>query len=106
MSLFRKNHEMSQERGEHGHHYCGPGYASPAEAIHGEREKLIYTIGLYVGTGIEEPDYLATVDVDPESPTYSQVIHRSPMPNVGDELHHIGWNACRLGIRHVSLVRV
>ena len=26
---------------------------------------------LYVGTGIEEPDYLATVDVDSESSTYS-----------------------------------
>ncbi len=26
--------------------------------------------------------------------TYSQVIHRLPMPNVGDELHHFGWNAC------------
>lgn len=23
-----------------------------------------------------------------------QVIHRLPMPNVGDELHHSGWNAC------------
>ena len=43
---------------------------------------------------IKKPDYLATLDVDPESPTYSQVIHRLPMPNVGDELHHFGWNAC------------
>jgi len=23
-----------------------------------------------------------------------QVIHRLPMPNLGDELHHSGWNAC------------
>lgn len=23
-----------------------------------------------------------------------QVIHRLPMPNIGDELHHSGWNAC------------
>jgi selenium-binding protein 1 len=34
------------------------------------------------------------VDVDPDSPTYSEVIHRTPMPNLGDELHHFGWNAC------------
>jgi len=34
------------------------------------------------------------VDVDPNSPTYSKVIHRLPMPNVGDELHHTGWNSC------------
>jgi selenium-binding protein 1 len=59
-----------------------------------EIEKLLYTIALYTGTGIEAPDYLATVDVDPESPTYSQIIHRLPMPYIGDELHHFGWNAC------------
>ena len=23
-----------------------------------------------------------------------QVIHRLPMPYLGDELHHTGWNAC------------
>lgn len=78
----------------HNHACCGPGYASPADAIQAEREKLLYTIALYTGTGIEEPDYLATIDVDPNSPTYSQVIHRLPMPYIGDELHHFGWNAC------------
>lgn len=76
------------------HSCCGPGYASPEEAMRAEREKVLYTVALYVGTGIEEPDYLATVDVDPLSRTYSQVIHRTPMPSVGDELHHFGWNAC------------
>ncbi|HEY1600314.1 MAG TPA: selenium-binding family protein [Pirellulales bacterium] len=73
---------------------CGPGYASPQEAAKAPPEKLLYTIGLYVGTDIKKPDFLATVDVDPASPTYSQVIHRLAMPNVGDELHHFGWNAC------------
>ena len=73
---------------------CGPGYASPAEAIRAPREELLYTIAIYTGTGIQKPDYLATVDADPESPTYSQVIHRLEMPGIGDELHHMGWNAC------------
>ena len=73
---------------------CGPGYASPAEAIRAPREKLLYTIAIYTGTGIQKPDYLATVDADPESTTYSQVIHRLEMPSIGDELHHMGWNAC------------
>jgi selenium-binding protein 1 len=59
-----------------------------------DREKLLYTVALYVGTGIEKPDYLATVDVDPESPAYSSVVARTEMPIVGDELHHSGWNAC------------
>ncbi|GAB6027561.1 Methanethiol oxidase, variant 2 [Chamberlinius hualienensis] len=40
------------------------------------------------------PDYLATVDLNPRSPTYCQVLHRLYMPYVGDELHHMGWNAC------------
>ncbi len=73
---------------------CGPGYASPEEAMKAEPEKVLYTVALYDNTGIREPDYLATVDVDPNSPTYSQVIHRTPVPNLDDELHHFGWNAC------------
>ncbi|KAG6525446.1 hypothetical protein ZIOFF_015402 [Zingiber officinale] len=72
----------------------GPGYASPLDAMAGPREALIYVTCIYNGTGIEKPDYLATVDVDPSSPTYSKVIHRLPMPHVGDELHHSGWNSC------------
>ncbi|HYW17939.1 MAG TPA: selenium-binding family protein [Nodularia sp. (in: cyanobacteria)] len=76
------------------HACCGPGYASPQVAIQAEPEKVLYVIALYTGTGIEDPDYLATVDVDPKSPTYSQVIHRLSMPYIGDELHHFGWNAC------------
>jgi len=73
---------------------CGPGYASPKEAMKAPPEKLLYTVALYTGTGIQEPDYLATIDADPKSPTYAQVIHRLEMPGIGDELHHIGWNAC------------
>ena len=73
---------------------CGPGYASPAEAMKAPRELLLYTVALYIGTGIQKPDYLATIDADPNSPTYSQVISRLEMPGIGDELHHMGWNAC------------
>jgi methanethiol oxidase len=73
---------------------CGPGFASPAAAMKAAREKLLYTVALYIGTGIQKPDYLATIDADPESPTYSQVISRLEMPGIGDELHHTGWNAC------------
>ena len=45
------------------------------------------------GTGIQTR-LPATIDADPESRTYSQVIHRLEMPGIGDELHHTGWNAC------------
>jgi selenium-binding protein 1 len=74
--------------------YGGPGYATPLAAMSGPSEKLIYVTAVYTGTGIDKPDYLATVDVDPSSPSYSSVIHRLPMPFVGDELHHSGWNSC------------
>ncbi|MBV9454388.1 MAG: selenium-binding family protein [Rubrobacter sp.] len=87
MSDARKGHHED-------HASCGPGYASPQEAMKAEPEKTLYAIALYVGMDVQEPDYLATVDVDPGSSTYSQVVHRTPMPNVGDELHHFGWNAC------------
>ncbi len=74
----------------------GPGYKSPADAIKAPREKIIYTVLVHVGKEGEEPqpDRLATVDVDPESPNYSKIIHLLSMKYLGDELHHFGWNAC------------
>jgi methanethiol oxidase len=69
-------------------------FATPEAAQKSPPEKWGYVIGVYAGTDIKKPDYLATIDLDPASKTYSQVIHRLAMPNVGDELHHFGWNAC------------
>jgi selenium-binding protein 1 len=71
-----------------------PGFASPAEAMKGPREKLLFVTCTYANTGVDKPDYLAVVDADPASKTYSQVVHRLPMPKAGDELHHFGWNIC------------
>ncbi len=85
---------MSNLAASHATPCCGPGYLSPQAAMQSERERLLYVIALYTGSDIEAPDYLATVDVDPNSATYSQVIHRLPTPHIGDELHHFGWNAC------------
>jgi selenium-binding protein 1 len=76
------------------HEHGGPGYASPEVARQQPPEQFIYVACLYGGTGIERPDFIAVVDVDPSSPTYSQIVGRTDMPNVGDELHHFGWNAC------------
>ena len=70
------------------------GYASPQEAMEAPREDIVYVAGLYEGTGEERPDFLAVVDVNPSSDTYSQIIHTTDMPNVGDELHHYGWQIC------------
>ena len=41
-----------------------------------------------------QPDAMSVVDLDPDSPTYSSIVNSLDMPNVGDELHHFGWNAC------------
>src|SRR5262245_50299963 len=69
-------------------------FASPAEAMASPREELAYVVATYAGTKVQQPDFLATVDLDPASRTYGQIVHRLPMPSVGDELHHFGWNAC------------
>ena len=34
------------------------------------------------------------VDTDPGSASYASVIGYTELPNLGDELHHFGWNAC------------
>ena len=52
---------------------CGPGYASPIEAMKGPREKLLYIPCIYRETDTKKPDYLATVDCDPASADYSKV---------------------------------
>ena len=71
-----------------------PGFASPKEAMKGPREKHLFVACTYAGTRVDKPDYLAVVDADPASKNYSQVVHRLRMPEVGDELHHFGWNIC------------
>ena len=73
---------------------CDRTYESPEAAMKGPAEEVAYVPAIYAGTDIQEPDYLATVDVNPKSPEYGKVIHRLEMPNIGDELHHFGWNAC------------
>jgi len=59
----------------------------------GPREEILYIP--CINPNYKEnskPDYLVTVDVHKDKG--GKVIHRLPMPNVGDELHHFGWNAC------------
>lgn len=85
--------------------HAGPGYASPQDAVrNAPREEFVYVAGLYEGTGVQEPDFLAVVDVHPDSDTYGRIIHRTAMPNVGDELHHYGWQACSSahGCNHIA----
>ena len=64
-------------------------HASPQEALRAPAEEFLYLACLHEGTGVEAPDFLAVVDAE-----YGQIVHELPMPNVGDELHHFGWNRC------------
>ncbi|MDQ5852906.1 MAG: selenium-binding family protein, partial [Chloroflexota bacterium] len=68
-------------------------YPSPTMAMQAPREELAY-VALLNPNGGGRPDALGVLDVDPQSPSYSQVIGRLELPYVGGELHHFGWNAC------------
>lgn len=46
----------------------------------GPKEKLLYVPCIYRGTAQKKPDYLATIDCDPDSPTYQQVCMCVVMP--------------------------
>jgi selenium-binding protein 1 len=70
-------------------------YSSPGEAAAAAPETLAYVATLNTGTnGDRAPDAIAVVDLEDGSPSFGQVVGRLDMPNVGDELHHFGWNAC------------
>jgi selenium-binding protein 1 len=64
-------------------------YASPAEARHARPEEFLYLACTREGTGSHSPDFLAVVDAED-----GRIVHETPMPNLGDELHHFGWNRC------------
>ena len=72
----------------------GSFHASPAEALEAPPERYLYLACLHEGTGVDEPDFVAVVDADPDSGSYGEIVAETPMPNVGDELHHFGWNRC------------
>ena len=67
-------------------------YPSPRMAMKAPPEKLAY-VAAFDPTW-QRPDTMAIVDVERGSATYSQIVGTVEMPNVGDELHHFGWNAC------------
>jgi selenium-binding protein 1 len=67
-------------------------YPSPRMAMKAPAETLAYVVAF--DPEAKKPDQMTVVDVDPQSKTYGQIVGKTDMPNVGDELHHFGWNAC------------
>jgi methanethiol oxidase len=74
---------------EHPHDKPQSFHTSPAEALQAPAEEFLYLACLHEGTGVQRPDFLAVVDAED-----GRIVHETPMPNVGDELHHFGWNRC------------
>src|ERR1044072_7342070 len=67
-------------------------YPSPRLAAKAAPEDLAYVVAFDPGRNV--PDQLAVVDVNASSRTYGKIVGATPMPKIGDELHHFGWNAC------------
>ena len=67
-------------------------YASPDLAMQAPAEELAYVA--MINPKQERPDAIGVVDARPGSKSYGQLVGQVDMPEVGDELHHFGWNAC------------
>lgn len=67
-------------------------YPSPKMAMEAPREELAYVA--VIDPSGRLPDCIAVLDVNPRSAEYGRTVGRVDMPNIGDELHHFGWNAC------------
>ena len=64
-------------------------YASPQEARQAAARGVPLPRLPARGHRRGRPDFLAVVDAED-----GRIVHETPMPNVGDELHHFGWNRC------------
>src|SRR5262249_5039424 len=67
-------------------------YPSPRLAAKARPETLAYVAAF--DPSRQAGDAIATVDLDPASASYSQILNTVPVANAGDEFHHFGWNAC------------
>jgi selenium-binding protein 1 len=68
-------------------------YPSPALAMSAPPEELAYVAVLNPRPN-DRKDGLGVVDVNPQSPSYGQLIGMAEFPQGDNELHHFGWNAC------------
>lgn len=74
-------------------------YPSPRMAMSAAPEKLAYVAAFDANAALGRPgphvhDAVATIDVDPQSAQYGQILSLAEVPTYGDQLHHSGWNAC------------
>ena len=91
---------------DHGNASTGSGtdptfYRTPQDAAAAPAEELAY-VAAFHRDGPVRSDALAVVDVKPGSPDYSKIVGWLDMPEIGDELHHFGWNACSSALCHTG----
>lgn len=75
-------------------------YASPNIAIESPSENYAFTAML--SPDATRPDGIAVVDLNQNSRQYGQIVHQVIVPNLGDEFHHFGWNACSSSLSPLS----
>ena len=68
-------------------------HATSPIATDASSEELAYVALQSVGDDAR-PDAVGIVDTSPASSTYGRLVGRVEFPNGGNELHHVGWNAC------------
>jgi selenium-binding protein 1 len=68
-------------------------YPSARLAMEAPRERYAYVAGI-APDNKSRSDALLVVDVNSASQSYGQIVGGLELPNIGDELHHFGWNAC------------
>src|ERR1700758_1521873 len=72
-------------------------YPTARLAMEAPRERFAYVAAL-APDHKSRSDALLVVDVDANSASYGSVVSRLDLPDVGDELHHFGWGACRAAL--------
>lgn len=73
-------------------------YRSATDAAAAPAEQLAYVVAF--DRGARQTDAMTVVDVDESSDTFGQVVGWTDVPQLGDELHHFGWNACSSALKH------
>src|SRR5215470_8538243 len=68
-------------------------YPTARLAMDSPPERYAYVAAL-APDGKSRSDALLVVDVDASSGSYGKIVGQLDLPNIGDELHHFGWNAC------------
>jgi hypothetical protein len=81
--------EPAIDKSGHGNRAGFPVFGVLAAAA-AKKENILYVPA--VPSDATQPDYLATIDVDPMSPSYCKVVHRLRAPTAGDDLRRINWN--------------